>query len=120
MDFARHFANVRRKPGVRTPAMSDPTERFQHPAGFLLKPLGAAGGAAYNAERTTRQRPSREVLPMSSAGDVTRWLEQLKAGDREAAQPLWEQYFRRLVGLARERLRHRGLPRAAGDEEDVQ
>src|SRR5262249_27742204 len=31
--------------------------------------------------------------------------------------PLWERYFRRLVGLARERLR--GLPRAAADEEDV-
>jgi DNA-directed RNA polymerase specialized sigma24 family protein len=54
---------------------------------------------------------------MSSAGDVTRWLQQLKAGDRGAAQPLWEQFFRRLVGLARERLRH--LPRQAADEEDV-
>jgi DNA-directed RNA polymerase specialized sigma24 family protein len=54
---------------------------------------------------------------MSSAGDVTHWLRQLEAGDREAAQPLWERYFHRLVGLARERLR--GMPRAAADEEDI-
>ena len=54
---------------------------------------------------------------MSPAGDVTRWLAQLKAGDREAAQPLWERYFRSLVGLARDRLRK--LPRQAADEEDV-
>ena len=54
---------------------------------------------------------------MSSAGDVTHWLRQLKAGDRDAARPLWERYFRRLVGLARDRLR--ALPRAAADEEDV-
>jgi DNA-directed RNA polymerase specialized sigma24 family protein len=54
---------------------------------------------------------------MSSRGEITRWLEALKAGDREAAQPLWERYFDRLVRLARERLR--GLPRAASDEEDI-
>jgi DNA-directed RNA polymerase specialized sigma24 family protein len=54
---------------------------------------------------------------MPSTGDVTGWLQRLKAGDRDAAQPLWERYFRRLVGLARDRLR--ALPRAAADEEDV-
>src|SRR5262245_56797441 len=54
---------------------------------------------------------------MSSDGDVTLWLRQLRAGDREAAQPLWERYFRRLTALVRDRLR--GLPRAAADEEDV-
>ena len=54
---------------------------------------------------------------MPSAGDVTRWLQQLKAGDREAARALWERYFRRLVTLARDRLR--ALPRAAADEEDL-
>jgi DNA-directed RNA polymerase specialized sigma24 family protein len=55
--------------------------------------------------------------PMSSAGSVTHWLARLQAGDREAAQQLWERYFRRLVGLARDRLR--GAPRGAADEEDV-
>jgi DNA-directed RNA polymerase specialized sigma24 family protein len=54
---------------------------------------------------------------MSTMGDVTLWLHQLKAGEREAVQPLWERYFRRLVGLARKRLK--GLPRAGADEEDV-
>src|SRR5262249_20226261 len=42
--------------------------------------------------------------PMSSAGDVTDLIERLKSGDRGAAQPLWERYFHRLVGLARARL----------------
>jgi DNA-directed RNA polymerase specialized sigma24 family protein len=54
---------------------------------------------------------------MSSDGTVTHWLAPLKAGDREAAQQLWNAYFARLVALARSRLR--GLPRRAADEEDV-
>jgi hypothetical protein len=55
---------------------------------------------------------------MSSAeGSVTRWLGQLQAGDPDGALLLWERYFRRLVGLARKRLR--GSPRRAADEEDV-
>jgi DNA-directed RNA polymerase specialized sigma24 family protein len=53
----------------------------------------------------------------SANGSVTRWLGQLQAGDPAAAQPLWERYFRRLVGLARKRLH--GAPRGARDEEDV-
>jgi hypothetical protein len=32
---------------------------------------------------------------------VTRWLQQLKQGDREAVQPLWERYFTSLVQLTR-------------------
>jgi DNA-directed RNA polymerase specialized sigma24 family protein len=32
---------------------------------------------------------------------VTRWLQQLKQGDREAVGPLWQRYFTRLVHLAR-------------------
>ena len=54
---------------------------------------------------------------MSVHGSVSHWLGQLKAGDQEAAQPLWERYFRRLVGLARTKLH--GTPRQAADEEDV-
>ena len=54
---------------------------------------------------------------MASVGSVTFWIDQLKAGDHAAAQPLWERYFERLVGLARSKLR--GLPRRAADEEDV-
>jgi DNA-directed RNA polymerase specialized sigma24 family protein len=54
---------------------------------------------------------------MSTAGSVTYWIGQLKAGERAAVQKLWEGYFRRLVGLARARLR--SAPRQAADEEDV-
>jgi DNA-directed RNA polymerase specialized sigma24 family protein len=53
----------------------------------------------------------------SADGSVTRWLGQLQAGDPAAARPLWQRYFRRLVGLARKRLQ--GAPRRAADEEDV-
>src|SRR5688572_20618896 len=54
---------------------------------------------------------------MASEGSVSRWIELLKAGDYAAAQPLWERYFHRLVGLARTKLPE-GRRRAA-DEEDV-
>jgi DNA-directed RNA polymerase specialized sigma24 family protein len=54
---------------------------------------------------------------MSSSGSVTLWVEALKAGDELAAQRLWEDYFQKLVILARHKLG--GLPRAAADEEDV-
>ena len=50
-------------------------------------------------------------------GSVTRWIRALKRGDQSAAQELWEAYFRRLVGLARARLRD--VPRRIADEEDV-
>jgi RNA polymerase sigma factor (sigma-70 family) len=54
---------------------------------------------------------------MLSDGSVTVWIGALKAGDPAAAQPLWERYFRKLVRLARARLRD--APRRAADEEDV-
>jgi DNA-directed RNA polymerase specialized sigma24 family protein len=53
----------------------------------------------------------------STPGSVTRWLDQLRAGNPEAAGPLWERYFRRLVALARARLH--SAPRRSADEEDV-
>ena len=54
---------------------------------------------------------------MSSEGSVTRWVAALRAGDPAAAQPLWERYHRRLVALARPKLR--SARRRAADEEDV-
>jgi RNA polymerase sigma factor (sigma-70 family) len=54
---------------------------------------------------------------MASEGSVTRWVTALKAGDAAAAQPLWERYYRRLVALAREKLR--SARRREADEEDV-
>jgi DNA-directed RNA polymerase specialized sigma24 family protein len=54
---------------------------------------------------------------MSASHSVTCWLQQLKAGDLAAAQPLWERYLTQLVRLARGKLGG-ARPRAA-DEEDV-
>jgi DNA-directed RNA polymerase specialized sigma24 family protein len=53
----------------------------------------------------------------SAPGSVTCWITQLKAGERAAAQPLWEGYFRQLVARARRQLQ--GVPCRAADEEDV-
>jgi RNA polymerase sigma factor (sigma-70 family) len=54
---------------------------------------------------------------MPSATSVTTWLGQLKAGNPQAAQKLWERYFEKLVRLARGKLQ--SVPRPAADEEDV-
>src|SRR6516164_352846 len=54
---------------------------------------------------------------MTSTGSVTEWIGQLRGGDAEAAQKLWEGYFQKMVELARRKLQ--GLPRRAADEEDV-
>jgi DNA-directed RNA polymerase specialized sigma24 family protein len=49
-------------------------------------------------------------------GSVSGWVSQIQAGDASAAQRLWDRYFRRMVGLARARLRANGTP---AEEEDV-
>jgi DNA-directed RNA polymerase specialized sigma24 family protein len=54
---------------------------------------------------------------MPSEGSVTHWIDLLKAGERAAAQPLWEAYCHRLAALARRKLQD--TPRAAADEEDA-
>ncbi|MFH1300287.1 MAG: ECF-type sigma factor [Planctomycetota bacterium] len=48
---------------------------------------------------------------------VTQWIDQLKTGDAQAAQKLWESYFLEMVEVARRKLR--GAPRGMADEEDV-
>jgi RNA polymerase sigma factor (sigma-70 family) len=48
---------------------------------------------------------------------ITQWIEQLKEGDPDAAEKLWQRYFEQIVRLARRRLE--GTGRAAADEEDV-
>ena len=45
------------------------------------------------------------------------WIVELRAGNRGAAQPLYDRYMERLVRLTREHLQ--GIPRRAADEEDV-
>lgn len=54
---------------------------------------------------------------MLCSGSVTAWIVGLKAGESAAAQPLWDRYFARLVGLARRKLAVSSQRLA--DEEDV-
>lgn len=54
---------------------------------------------------------------MSHDASITLLIHQLKAGAADAAQPLWELYFQRMVDLARRKLE--GTPRGPADEEDV-
>ena len=54
---------------------------------------------------------------MTSKKSVTLWLDRLQEGDSSAIQGIWDRYFRRLVGIARKKLR--GMPRRVSDEEDV-
>ena len=54
---------------------------------------------------------------MPSEGSVTHWITQLKAGDEQAAQKLWERYVEQLLERASSKLGP--APRRAADEEDV-
>lgn len=54
---------------------------------------------------------------MAEGDSVTIWIRQLKIGDADAAQQLWNRYFERLVRLAQRRLV--GAPCQMADEEDV-
>ncbi len=51
---------------------------------------------------------------MTNEGSITAWVGRLAAGDADAAGPLWDRYFRRMVALAAGR-----LPGLAADAEDV-
>ena len=48
---------------------------------------------------------------------VTWWIQELKKGDEQAADELWQRYFLRMAALARQRLGDHG--RRAQDEHDV-
>jgi RNA polymerase sigma factor (sigma-70 family) len=54
---------------------------------------------------------------MSSPGSITQWIDHLRAGDRVAAQRIWEHYARRLAGIARAKLQGERL--GAANEDDV-
>ncbi len=54
---------------------------------------------------------------MNSGGSVTHWILEIKSGNPQAAQQLWERYFARLVRLARMELGAGN--RRVSDEEDV-
>lgn len=54
---------------------------------------------------------------MATQGSITCWIEQLKEGDPEASQRLWERYWTRLIGLAHNKLR--GTANRMADAEDA-
>ena len=54
---------------------------------------------------------------MAQFGSVTHWIGALKSGNPEAAQQLWQRYWKRLVGLAAKKLT--GAQRQTADEEDI-
>ena len=54
---------------------------------------------------------------MSKNGSVTHWIEEIKKGNRTAAQELWERYFAQLVRHTRVRLKKSS--RRVTDEEDL-
>lgn len=58
-------------------------------------------------------------MAFDEQGSISRWLGDLKAGDHDAVQPLWERYYGRLVRLARARLKLRRRSGAVEDEEDA-
>ena len=51
---------------------------------------------------------------MAEDGSITAWMNRLVAGDSDAAGPIWDRYFRRMVSLAAGR-----LPGRRADAEDV-
>ena len=54
---------------------------------------------------------------MSSLGPVSLWIHQLKQGEQDNLQALWEAYLPRIVALARSKLF--GASRTVSDEDDV-
>jgi RNA polymerase sigma factor (sigma-70 family) len=52
-----------------------------------------------------------------SDASVTTWIKQLRCGDDQAAQSIWERYLQALVSLAANRLRN--SPKRKTDEEDL-
>lgn len=54
---------------------------------------------------------------MTDEQNVTQWLDLLKAGEKNATTQLWNEFFGRLLSLARKKLMR--APRRVADEEDV-
>ena len=54
---------------------------------------------------------------MNDQNSISCWIEDIRAGNSLAAVNLWNEYYSRLVGLARKKLG--GMPRRVSDEEDI-
>ncbi len=91
-----------------------------------MKTFGTQPASGYNRVARTSHRlggiPTNRLRWQTwekvVTDSTTFWVGQLKAGNREAAQEIWNRYYWRLVGLARKRLMGRGV-RAAVDENDI-
>ncbi len=57
------------------------------------------------------------INTMDSEHSVTQYIEDLKRGDHDAAQKIWERFLHRLIALADIKLK--ASPRKAMDEEDI-
>lgn len=57
------------------------------------------------------------IRPMTDAGSITYWVQQLQVGQSAAATELWERYYDRLIGLARQKLRT--TSKRVTDEDDL-
>lgn len=55
---------------------------------------------------------------VTGEGSVSNWIAALRGNDHEAAQRLWDRYFKGLLGVARHELAKRG-PQAINDDDDV-
>lgn len=54
---------------------------------------------------------------MTGTGSITILLQNMKEGDRDAVEQLWQRYYYRLVRVAQRKLL--GVPRQVADEEDI-
>ncbi len=69
-----------------------------------------------HTQTAARSNPAM-TTSLDEAGSVTFWLSQLRSGQGNAAQKLWERYYERLVRLAQKRMAR--SPKRVEDEEDV-
>src|SRR5262245_17125282 len=108
-------------------------ERPRHAQGFSestgIAPRRARGGLRGCARRSRcisyvepwlfsrcLHPPEADPMPHDEVGSITHWLAQLKEGNAEAVQPLWDRYFSRLVRLAGKKLCASRQPLADEDE----
>src|SRR5262245_28948707 len=91
---------------ARYQSLSNGRQKPSRNSGFLAAPRPA---------RYTRRGHGLEPS-MAEPGAITGWLDRLRAGDDVAAQRLWEEYFRRLVGMARARLQGRAAGPAGSED----
>lgn len=65
----------------------------------------------------TDQRPGSSRNPVPGEGSISCWIDDLRRGNPEAAEQLWQRFHERLLGLASRKLG--GAARRVADEDDV-